>query len=385
MAILPINNNTYTNNRTSLLAVRNPIHYDLLATLEENRDGAKQAVIYVPDFSGNFSTPINLEAPLLASIRQNYYHFRVDTILKNAGLFPQTTLPPDDYMVRNLQNFVVPYRVKTQKLNDPATIVESETYFLINAKVKRQIYQAFQQSYFEQKFGEEKYFLNNFRLKRTSKNSLEYLTFVFNIDPCPTDIRIEANVILNNDTQKVVVLETMNLLRQYQTIEINASFKKIAELAQTSDIQRYYIQIMDNNTNQAISCRQGFFVDINQDESEQQILFKNLFGAWETIRLMGDYTQTQEVQRQSFENEFYQTLDYHQESFQKIILRTGLLDQTWLQYIGDELITSKEIYWVTPTEKIRLKCQTESLPVYNANEPTETAEIEFRIAQTETY
>ena len=77
------------------------------------------------------------------------------------------------------------------------------------------------------------------------------------------------------------------------------------------------------------------------------------------------------------------TIDYYSEAITKLNFRTGNLNQDWLVHLIEELIPSKEIYWLNGSERIRLAHTGKTLKIYDPTKAQESAIFEFRIAQTE--
>ena len=225
--------------------------------------------------------------------------------------------------------------------------------------------------------------------KMTSEKAPEYLTFLFNFLPCPTDVSIKFVVTRLDQPNEVIPYEKLNLVAQNQTIEINASLSKVKQLTTIADdIYSYFVtihEIKEDNTEKIIALSNHYYPDYNtQPEDEQVVIFRNQLGVWETQRFLGASTASQEISRKNFVNTNNEEITYHSDFYEKIILRTGNLEQSWLRYIGEELITSSEIYLIRDDMKIRLQCTTDSLVIQEDQNYEEFAEIEFRFAQTET-
>ena len=112
MAILPTSN-PLAQNRIDLLATKNKLEFQL-GGLGEASGTTKQAIVFVQSqVNGPFNLPLNEATPLIAINYKASYDWDLSSVMKNAAIFSYISIPPDDFNIRNLQNFIVPFQVQT--------------------------------------------------------------------------------------------------------------------------------------------------------------------------------------------------------------------------------------------------------------------------------
>jgi len=372
------------NNRTPVYCTRNKIYYT--QDFNETFGSTCQAIIFVQDSAGNFTIPLNPDAPLISTnYGQSEYTFSIDQVLGASNIFEKVPAPEPENTVRFLDNFLVPYKVQTKILGSSVAAAMSSTFLAINAKIKADHYFHFKdgstagQNFMEDYIGGKQGFLNNApTIKTTSLKATELLSFAFNINPCPPVIQIVAYIVdINNQKSKLIVDKLT--VSENDVLEMNVSYTKIRQLSQV-DLKRYIIYLQDESGNK-ISDDKMYYIDTVENEDEEQILFKNLFGVWDSIRLLSNRSESKEVERLSFENEYNESIDYYQRGTTKFTFRTGPLERGYLKYIGEELLFSPEIYY----QGLRINCTTNSLEVFNPVAHTEGAALEFTLATSQQF
>lgn len=369
--------------RLQVYCARNPIKIE--SSYNAPVGSILSAIIYTKDNSGNFTLPVNADAPLLSTkIKVGNFSFQIEKLLSNSILFTNSGYSTS--IASRVFPLILPVKIKYQLVNSTEAAVWSDIIYITNCKIKRADWKKFGDQFLKNGFISNSYlkFLSTApAIKSTSFASKEYLYFMFNINPSPA-MKLMAEI-FTNTSQKHIVLDNITP-QQYQVFEFDVSASKVYSMAGNSIITsfRYNIYLADSNGNQ-ISEKRMFVLDPVQNEDEELLLFRNLLGVWDTVRLIGRKTISQEVQRLTFEDENYQRTDYFQEAFEKITLRTGNLDHGFLEYLGLELLVSPEIYLVRDGNFTRLNCLSNSIETYNPTNAYESAAIEFRINETETF
>lgn len=368
-------------NRTAVFLTKNPIFY--ARDYNESFGSTAQAIIFVQDSEGNFTIPLNLDAPLLCTSFGQNYQFSLNQILNSSSVFEKIPYPESENLFRAFDNVIKQYQVQTKILGTVEAPEVSETFLAMKGKIEKNYYKTFglnlAQTFMDVQIGRLRGFLSNAPvLKRTSLKSTEFLNFACNINPLPEVIQIVAYVIDTFGRSQIILYDTITPI-QNQVLEINVSYNKIRELA-NADLERYKIHLQEPNGNK-ISEPRTYIIDPVEYEDEEEILFKNLFGVWDSARVLARRTEGKEAERLTFENENYERFDYFQQGYDKFTVRTGPMEQGFLSYLAEELIFSPEIYF----KNARVNCLTNSLEVYNPVAYIESAALEFRAAQTDIY
>jgi hypothetical protein len=322
------------------------------------------------------SSLINPNTPLLAPITGLSFHFNLKTILNNKSLFVNDTLPTVGekgiWRTKGLTEHIF------VTVNDAIT----EEIDVIHASLPERIFYQFEQTYFSNLDKFNSPFLSIAPiLKKTKSTTPQYLYYLNNLNPMPSELRLWATVITDD------VIHRINIANFTQPIP-NAIYGCTVGLTdiikgQNIDINAVtrYAVYLSGPDDKAITELRTYIIDDSFQEDTQVLLFRNNFNVFDTLEFTGTYSSSNDYEHSSFKTE-NTVIDYNTEITQKLTFRTGALEQNWLQYIADVLMNSNEIYHLRPDgSRVRLSKLTKTLKTRDEKSITDTAEIEFRIAK----
>jgi hypothetical protein len=384
--VRPQTKTAMSTNNTQIYTVRNETIFQHVVE-DEPLITIREAVIYIQSLTdGIFDLPINANAPLIAINRNNTYNFNLQAILQDNPHFQSVACPNlQSPIVRELNNFTLNYQVFTNIVGKTET-TKSEIFCGINAKLTRRIWNNFGQNYFTQYPADYVRFLQGGPRNRiVSSSSPSFLYFLFNQNLCPEGVAI---IVKFHDADFSLISSEnfyeIHGIKENKVYQMNVSLDKMLDI--TPDNFMYYsvaLHLVDEAGGIGEQYSEKFLYYLDEslyDTPERNIYFKNHFGVWDTFRITEAVTFTSDHTREVFVNENLETMDNSIERAVKLTFSTGDLAQYWLQYLDEELCSSKEIYYVDESETFRLKCTTQGIEdnSYNAREQ---AVLEFDIAR----
>jgi hypothetical protein len=328
--------------------------------------------LYVKRADGSI---INADAPLLAPLLGVSFKFNLKTILNNRALFPNDAIPNAGkkgiWRVNGLTE-----RILLTINNAPSAELD-----IIFASLPQRVYYKYEQTYFSNLDRLNKPFLSIApAVKKTKSTTPQYLYYLNNLSITPTSIKLYAQVYLYDNTlQKILLSEIATAPNDVLGCTVGLQDIIANQTIDSQNVAKYAIYLADQYDKRITEIRH-FIIDDSFQEDTQVLLFRNNFNVFDTLEFEGTYSSTNDYVHSSFISE-KSLIDYNSEITQKIIFRTGALEQNFLEYISDVLMTSDEIYRIRPDgSRVRLSKLTKSLKTRDEKSVSDIAEIEFRIA-----
>ncbi|MGM9509536.1 DUF5977 domain-containing protein [Larkinella sp. GY13] len=203
--------------------------------------------------------------------------------------------------------------------------------------------------------------------KIVGREQEEYLYFLLNCSPLPTEVRLRVEYTLQNGTIDEMTLLTLKNVVQYQVICAPVGPSMLAaQVPAGTALARYRIWL-SNQANERLSQVRSFTVDRRYRRNERQILFSNSLGGFDTLRLVGSGSETLKVQRSSAERErplgavgFSELYITDVVGERTLTVSTGYFERhavKTLRYL-DELLLAREWYLITDKGHIPLELLT---------------------------
>ena len=266
-----------------------------------------------------------------------------------------------------VENHVIPFKVKRISKNNGVVVesVESGFEYVIRAGIKEEHLREWEGQLFSKYIGPNRKFLTWNPTKIVLPEQPSYLYFLTNMKPTPTVLTLRLYRYYADGTQDSKALSVMAIGDvQYMTaygVPIGAKQLGITELSKK--VIRYVVWL-NNEDDEIISEKREYIIDWQYYREKRFILFRNSFGAYDSLALTGNFIENVNLDR--FESERYkpyQSLASFSEvevskvtGQKEIKINTGLVskkERDWLE----ELALSEDIMLVTDRDYIPLVLQ----------------------------
>ncbi|GAB3802964.1 hypothetical protein GCM10028819_32120 [Spirosoma humi] len=195
--------------------------------------------------------------------------------------------------------------------------------------------------------------------KSVSQYQPEYLYFLLNCSPVPALINRRLQVNYPDGRSDVRTLDTLSGAAINQVVCVPAG---MAPNGLVNDVASYQLWLSDGNNNR-ISQVRTFIVDNKEQAQERFILFENSLGGFDTLRILGQGSESTTVRRtlvdidpQTAAIDAAQLRVIQVDGEQSLTVSTGYFTRQgsgWARYL-EELLLSKSIYLVTPKGHVPL-------------------------------
>lgn len=227
--------------------------------------------------------------------------------------------------------------------------------YAIKAGLSNEDFHAYGDSFFKTWQGTKRQFLTwQPDQKTVSPSQEEYLSFLLNFTPAPTELRLRVHYIYPNGSASnaFTVMTLANpLLYSVVTCPVGPAVAGVP-----SNAVKYEVWLSDQNNRRFTETR-TYHVDRSLQVADRSILFVNSLGGWDTFRLTGEGGRslrvaqtTAEIERKATSDPDFSELKIISiEGEHEVQANTGYFrkDQAaYLKYL-DELLLSDEMYLVT--------------------------------------
>lgn len=157
----------------------------------------------------------------------------------------------------------------------------------------------------------------------------EYLYFLMNLTPLPTQINLRVRITYANGTRTVLTKNTIQSASAFQVV--CAPVGPVALGLLDGAILKYEVWLADENMLRFTEVR-TYEIDRRRHRFERFILFANSFGGFDTLRLLGKSSEDSDVTRQTAvkERDAAQGLDYSELAIISIKENSGIQVSTGL-------------------------------------------------------
>ncbi|HEY1056445.1 MAG TPA: hypothetical protein VGE24_14970 [Emticicia sp.] len=233
--------------------------------------------------------------------------------------------------------------------------------------------------------------------KKTTEQDEEYLYFLNNFNENLANICVRVAAILDDSNiQYFDAILITSPDRQLYSFDVSAvsvrrlfyeTFEENEELL-GKQVVAYRVQVFnrleepgDEPYNYVPLSEYRYYEIVNYSAKDIYMTFRNSFGVFDTLRLIGNQKQSQVVVHDEFEmDEGVRLADVN--FYKKLVVNAGEFEQKWLEYL-QELVISKEIYVRTRAGYQRLLCTTKELKFLDTSTPIDEAQLEFRYVENE--
>ena len=146
-------------------------------------------------------------------------------------------------------------------------------------------------------------------VKTISPRQEEYLYFLINMSPLPTEINLRVRITYSDAPREVVTKKTIQGLISYQVVCAPVGVAALGLTA--SNIIKYEVWLADENQERFTEVR-TFVIDASKRRFERFVLFANSLGGFDTLRLLGKSQEETDIAKSTAvkERETGKGLDY---------------------------------------------------------------------------
>jgi len=178
----------------------------------------------------------------------------------------------------------------------------------------------------------------------------EYLYFLNNLNPSPTQIRLRAELFFEDGGSEYVTVRTLNTVTSMTVYCVPVGVPAIPQLAAHDRVVTNYRVWLSNENGLRISDTRMYYIDSTYRPYSRYILFSNSLGGFDTLRCVGSAAVRGSYSKTASQR--YPALDsdpsYSEVIVSKVIgekglmLNSGYLSKDQRQYL-EELYFAKEI------------------------------------------
>ncbi len=228
--------------------------------------------------------------------------------------------------------------------------------------------------------------------KTIGPNQPEYLHFLLNMATVPATILRRVRVHYKRPKYNgatVEVLERGALAGGQPFQVVSVPVHPAALQFRPGDVDYYEVWLTDGNRNRISEVR-TYKIDYTYRSQEQWILFTNSLGGWDTLRLLGEGSETLNTERTTAEMErpagapadFAELRVIQIKGSRELAISTGYFEQQsqeQLLYLS-ELLLAKEVYLVDSRGHQALELLTSGLVIKEDNSDLQARSFTFRMA-----
>lgn len=213
----------------------------------------------------------------------------------------------------------------------------------------------------------------------------EYLSFLMNISPKPSQVRLRVQTYLSDGTTSVSTVKSLENVSLNVIVLCPVS---VQALALADSVVKYDVWLSDEQ-NRRLSEVRTYLVDRLYRTNERHILFSNSLGGFDTLRCIGKATETLKVTQTFAQRDDAQKgLDWlemvviNTEGKRELSVSTGFFkSKQQLEYL-DELMLSDEIYLITDKGHVPMKRDTATLINVEDNVDVKARSFSFTLDKT---
>lgn len=357
--------------------------------------------LWIPEFSGaqTFQKLTTLEAseipPATAAGATSYpgAYFELQEILNS---LLESCVPDFGLAKIALCNTLTsPYYTKAIRKNGNVTIDTTTlpSGYVYRGGINPKHYADYKDSFFTSFVGAKRKFLTwKLNYSPVREDQPEYLHFLTNFSPLPTDLRLRVEIHYSDSTSETITaLSTSDVLGMGVYV-MPVGPKALGLLARPKKVNRYVVWL-SNQANERISEERTYWIDRTPIKQVRYILFQNSVGVYDTLVCTGDGIESLKVERQRGER--FTGYDYLPTSAETVINKvTGERQLSinfgfpkfsvnrWREY-WQEVIFSEQSYLVTDRAHIPLQPLTDSYVTADDNEETIGRSMVYKYANEE--
>lgn len=246
------------------------------------------------------------------------------------------------------------------------TDVSKAAQWVVKAGVSEVDYQNYSDGFFSTFQSTNRKFLTNQPISKViGRNQTEYLSFLMNLNPMPSQVRLRIE--LDDGTTTTVMTVVSPPFMSVVLFPINFTDLFLDENCTSFKVW------LSNENNQRISEVRNYYIDTMERGQERYIIFSNSLGGWDTIRLTGESNEVVKVTQTSLVKEQIAS-DATALSILQVVstngdreftISTGYFERLIKENLSylEEILLSEDIYLETEKGHRQLKRTTSQLLV----------------------
>lgn len=278
------------------------------------------------------------------------------------------------------ENHVMPFKLKRISKDNGVVQEQTESGFeyVIRAGIKEEHLREWEGQIFSKYIGPNRKFLTWCPSQVVLPEQPNYLYFLTNMKPTPTILTLRIYRFYSDGTEDNAAISLMAIgdVQYMTTYSVPVGVKQLGIIELSKKVVKYIVWL-NNQDGEIISELRTYIIDWKYYREKRYILFRNSFGAYDSLGLTGDFLENLNVSRDESERyKPFMSLPSFSEievskvtGIREITINTGWLtklEREWLE----ELALSEDVFLVTDRDYIPLVLTDSG---YIANDSSERA------------
>lgn len=354
--------------------------------------------LLIPDFAGSstFERLVKMpgaEKPPTGRGGLSVYEgafFQLDELLDGFLTYQKPAFGSTEMAV--ISTLTMPYLVRETVTNNgqllPASTKQRAGQWILKAGLTERDFAAWGNAFFTDYMSANRPFLSwQPEVKTIGEKQQEFLSFLLNISPLPASLIRRCRVHYLDGSTVVIDAGTLVGGQSCQVVSVPVYPAALGLVA--SNVDYYEVWLTDENRNR-LSRVQTYYVDHTYRSQERWLLFANSLAGWDTLRLLGEGSETLNTTRTTAEMErpagaaadFAELRVINVAGSRELTVNTGYFEQAAHRQLKhlDELLLSKEIYLVDGRGHQALELLTTSLVDNEDNADLLARTLTFKLA-----
>lgn len=244
------------------------------------------------------------------------------------------------------------------------TDISKAAQWVVKAGLSELDYQNYSDNFFSTYQSQNRKFLTNQPTRKViGRNQTEYLSFLLNVNPMPSQVRLRVE--MDNGSTATYLTVVNPPFMSVVLFPVN-----FTNLCIDSACSSFKVWLSDEN-NQRFSEVLTYYVDQIDRKQERSIVYSNSRGGWDTLRLTGEATEYAKINQNSLLKEqtsFEATAPaalkvISTDGDREIIISTGYIERNIKETLAclEEILLSEDIYIETEKGHRQVKRLTNQL------------------------
>ena len=266
---------------------------------------------------------------------------------------------PDQTSIVTCGDMITPFFVQTRVENAGVLVVGTDKTLPLEYALKGSLsvdqFAGWRDQFFSTYMASSRRFLTwQAGEKWVDTNQPEFLYYLVNFTPKPTELRLRADVTYTDGSVESLTIQTVKAVSNYTVYSIPCSFSALglpARETSTGKTVHQYQVWMGNEANGRLSDVRTYYVNRDYEPNVLYLVYANSLGGYDTVRCTGQTarsltvkgTPAQRVLNPNYLPSTAELFSLNRLGEKILTISTGLMDGSQLDYLSDMALTD-ELY-----------------------------------------